>query len=79
MKIYAIKRGSGYLEHCEFFLTKNLALLQFYTLVDKFRREPGFRTNSESFTYEHAPLPDDNGGYDILTSTYTIAEIDVKE
>lgn len=79
MKIYAIKRASGYLEHCQFFATKNLALLQLYTLADMHRHEYNFKLiGSDAFSYESELLPDDNG-YVRLTSSFTITEIDVKE
>jgi hypothetical protein len=79
VKIYAIKLASGYLEHCKFYATRNLALLGLYTMADKLRGEYGFKMDTNSFSYQSQELPDDDGGYVRLTSTYTIAEIDVME
>jgi hypothetical protein len=79
VKIYVIKKGSGYLDHCEFFVTKESAMLRFYTLADKFRQEYGFKMDANSFVYQAQELPDDDGGYVRLSMTFIVTDIDVKE
>jgi len=79
VKIYAIKRASGYLEHCSFYLTRDLAMLNLYKMADMCKNEYGFKMDANSFVYQSQELPDDDGGYVRLTSIYLVVDIDVKE